>query len=823
MKPIYKWIIGGVILIVVIVGLSVAYGFYQLKREVPKYGEKIKLGGLENPVEVVYDRWGVPHVFGSSEKDLVRALGYLHARDRLWQMDLVRRAAAGKLSEIFGEFVYDVDVTQRIIGLERFAKEAVVKLDEETLGILQAYSDGVNAFIESQPKYPTIEFRVINYKMEPWKPSDIIMLARMTAWTLSANMSEEILRYALVVEVGEDMAWKLMPRHEDPGPYIIPPEEKKYGRGAFIRRTGGVKTASYPVQPLIKLLEVNKLARQFIGFSSSGFASNSWVLAPSKTASGGAILCNDPHLELLMPSVWHEAHLSAGSINVAGVAFPGTPFIVLGHTPKIAWGATTTVADTQDLYILKTDPQYPNKYLYNGEWLDFGVVEEKVKVRMKKGYDERTVKVRISKHGPVVTDNLKGLPKNLPPLALKWAGYEVSNEIRALLNVAKATSWKEYLNAMKDFKVPVQNWVYADASGNIGYIANGLLPIRKQGDGTLPVPGDDPTYEWQGYVPQEELPQLYNPKSGFIATANNKVVPEEDYPYTVSYRYVPPYRAMRIVEVLSQGDKFTVADVSRLQMDNKLMLGQRLSKYFIQAYENKGNSTDKKLSLLVEELKRWDFSTPTDSIATLFFLESYRQAFRLTYQDEMSKELFDNFREDITALNGFDNGIENDFELFDDRKTKEVERRDDILAKAMAEAVATLSGEMGNDPREWLWGKKHQILFNHPFGSINPTLRKIFSVGPFELAGARDTVNNGFFNWFTAPYLVYEGPSMRHLVDFGKFEESRITITVGQSLHRLSPHYRDQVSDWLKGGGHPMPMTRSEVDKIVEGTITFIP
>lgn len=823
MKSIYKWIIGGVILIVVIVGLSVGYGYYQLKKEVPKYGEKIKLAGLESSVEVVYDKWGVPHVFGSSEKDLVRALGYLHARDRLWQMDLVRRAAAGRLSEIFGEFTYDVDVSQRIIGLERFAEEAVSKLDAETLSVLQAYSDGVNAFIASQPEYPTIEFRVIGYKMEPWRPSDIIMLARMTAWTLSANMSEEILRYELISERGEEAAWKMMPRHEDPGPYIIPPEEKKYGEGASIHGTRRVKTAFYPVAPLLKLLEINRLARRFIGFSPDGVASNSWVLAPQKTASGGAILCNDPHLELLLPSVWHEAHLSAGAVNVAGVAFPGTPFIVLGHTPKIAWGATTTVADTQDLYILKTDPQNPDKYLYNGEWLAFEVAEEKIKVRLKKGFEERTVKVRISKHGPVITDNLKGLPKNLPPLALRWAGYEVSNEIKALLNVAKVSSWEEYLNAMKDFKVPVQNWVYADANGNIGYIANGLLPIRKKGDGTLPVPGDDPAYEWQGYVPQEELPQLYNPKSGFIATANNKVVPEEDYPYIVSYQYIAPYRAMRIVEVLSQGDKFTLADMSRLQMDNKLMLGQRLAKYFIEAYEKKGNHSDAGLSQLLDELKRWDFFTDVESIATLFFLESYRQAFKLTYEDEMSKEMFENFREDRIAWNGFDNGIESDFELFDDRGTQEVEKRDDILAKAMAEAVAVLSKEMGDDPRGWRWGKRHQILFNHPFGSINPTLRKIFSVGPFELAGARETVNNGFFNWFTAPYIVYEGPSMRHLVDFGKFEESRITITVGQSLHRLSPHYRDQVGDWLNGGGHPMPMTRNEVDKIAEGTITFIP
>jgi len=785
--------------------------------------ETIVLPGLQKTVDVIFDKWGVPHVFGGSDGDLVRALGYLHARDRLWQMDLVRRAASGRLSEIFGESQYESDVFQRVIGLERFAKSAIGQLDSNTRALLQAYADGVNAFIKSQPEYPTFEFRLIGYKMEPWKPEDIITLGRMTGWTLSSNWQDEILRYALIAERGNETGQALLPLHKDPGPYIIPPEEKKYGQGAFNFPQSPVRFASKEAKAYLRLVELNEKVRRNIGaIAGSEFASNSWVVSPKKSASGGAMLCNDPHLELLLPSVWHEAHLVGDNLNVTGVAFPGTPFIVLGHTPKSAWGATTTVADTQDLYVLTINKENEKEYLFNGKWETFTIVEEKIRVRKKGGVEEKIIKVRISRHGPVITDSIPGLPSNMPPLALRWTGYEKSNEIRAIMGMAKSSSWTEFLDALKDLGVPVQNWVYANSNGDIGYIANGLLPIRAKSDGTLPVPGDDPAYEWQGFVPQDKLPQLTNPKSGFIATANNKVVPDSDYPYIVSRRYAAPYRAMRITEALGSKNKLNVQDMAALQMDNKTILGQRLVKYFIEAYEKKGDKSNAKLAKAVDLLRKWDYFTPTDSVATLFFMESYRQAFRLTFEDEISETLFESFREERGAWNNFDNGIESDFSFFDDRRTPGIETRDDILAKAMLAAVNNLSAEMGEEVGEWKWGQRHIILFNHPFGQVE-ALRKLLSFGPYEIAGARDTVNNGFFNWFVNPYVVWEGPSLRHIVDFGKMEDSRFTITVGQSGHRLSSHYADQVNDWLSGKYHPTVLTREAAQKIAEGTINFRP
>lgn len=841
MRPIHKWIAGCLFIIVLGTLSALAYGYRVLKSEVPPLNETINLPGLQKPVEVIVDKWGVPHVFGASDRDLVRVLGYLQARDRLWQMDLVRRAAAGRLSEIFGESQFETDAFQRVIGLERFAKNAIGNLDPETLAIMQAYSDGINAFIKEHPDLPTFEFRLIGYKMEPWKPADIIMLGRMTGWALSANWQDEILRYALIAERKAEQGLALLPRHTDPGPYIIPPEEKKYGQGASNMAPAPIRlatndgvgagpracpygpTGKHRGLPLLKLIEMNEKVRRNIGaVAGSEFASNSWVVSPQKSVSGGAMLSNDPHLELLLPSVWHEAHLVGDTLNVTGVAFPGTPFIVLGHTPKVAWGATTTVADTQDLYLLNVNKENEKEYMFNGKWEPFVIVDEKIRVRKKDSVEERTIKVRISRHGPVITDSLPDLPRDLPPLALRWTGYEPSNEIRALMRMAKSTSWLEFLDALTDLKIPIQNWVYADSNGNIGYIANGLLPIRPKSDGTLPVPGDDPSYEWQGFVPQDKLPQLTNPKSGYIATANNKVVPENDYPFVVSYRYAAPYRAMRITELLKAKDKLNIQDMSAIQMDNKLLLGQRLAKYFIEAYEKRGDKSNANLAKAIAILKNWDFFTPTSSIATLFFLESYRQAFKLTFEDEMSNVLFDSFREDRGAWNNFDNGIESDFEFFDDRRTPDVESRDDILQKAMLEAVNNLSRDMGQNVDLWKWGKRHTITFNHPFGQVE-TLKKLLSFGPYELAGARDTVNNGFFNWFVHPYVVWEGPSLRHIVDFGKMEDSRFTITVGQSGHRLSNHYSDQINDWISGNYHPTVLTREAAQKIAEGSIKFVP
>ena len=807
--------------------ITVIWVYMLFRQEVPSLDGTIRLAGLERPVDVIFDHYGVPHVFGHSDKDLVRVLGYIHAQDRLWQMDIVRRAASGTLSEIFGDSLYDVDVFQRTIGLRRTAVKLQKNLDANTLALIQSYCDGVNAFIKSAPAYPSIEFRVLNYHMEPWTPEDVLTSIRMTGWQLSSNWNVEALRAGVAAERGEKAMWAILPFHRDPGPYIIPPDQMNYGKGTHHLKRAYHHNAWLPTyqegNALLALSDIDRRVRAAFGsVALAAQASNSWVLSPKKTSSGGAILCNDPHLDLLLPSVWHESHLQGDELDIVGVAFPGTPFIALGHTPKAAWGATTAMADTQDLYKIVTDPKRPDRYLYGGEWKPFDVVTEIIRVRTKNGYEDRAIKIRETIHGPIITDHIK-LPYDGPPLALRWAGYEMTNEVGAVFRMAKSRDWKSFLDGLNTLGVPVQNWVYADKNGHIGYIANGLIPIRKKGDGAMPAPGDDPEYAWAGFIPQAEAPQLADPPAGFIATANNKVVPDE-YPYKVGSEYAPPYRAMRIVEALESGDKFTTDDMARLQMDTRLTLGQRLAKYFIQAYDHAVSKDNPQLGPLVDILRKWDYSTDVKSVATTFFTESYRQAARLTYEDEVSPELWEVLREEESLYNGFDNGVEDDFALFDDRRTaNKIEKRDDILVAAMIEAVKVLEHEMGKSIDGWEWGKLHTVLFDHPFGAHEKVLRKMLSLGPYPLPGSRDTVNNGFFRWWDSPYRAVVGPSMRHVVDFGDFTSSRLTITTGQSAHRLSPHYSDQVNDWLEGRYHPMLMSRAEIEAVSEGKIIFIP
>lgn len=830
MKKIYKVLAACIAILILCFFIIMGSVYYLFAKEVPQDNATIALPGLENTVEAIYDSFGVPHVYGRSDKDLVRTLGYLHARDRLWQMDLIRRAASGTLSEVFGEGAYEIDTFQRSIGLRRTALKLKDAIDKNTLELIQAYCDGVNVYIESAPEYPSVEFRILGYRMEPWTPEDVLTLARKTGWDLSGNWSYEALRMAVASERGDEVMKQILPtEHVDPGPYIIPPEQKSYRKIEKPTEPGlpedhGMNDSDDYIKTALDLYRIDRLSREGPwNISNERLASNNWVLSPGKTKSGGAMLCNDPHLEHLLPSVWHEAHLKGDEIDVIGVVFPGTPFIVLGHTPLIAWGATTTSADTQDLYKVVTDPNRPNQYLYDGQWRDFEIVEETIKVKTKSGKVDRKIKIRFTVQGPVITDHLK-LSGKATTLAFRWTGYEMSNEVAGLFKMAKATDWESFLRGLDLVKVPVQNWVYADSNGHIGYIANGLIPIRKKGDGTVPAPGDDPEYAWSGFVPQSELPQIYDPPAGFIASANNKVVPPE-YPYIIGTDFAPPYRASRITEVIGQDKKFTAADMQNLQMDTMLKQGQRLAKYFIAAYEKLGSKSDDKLKKLVEILRAWDYSTGPESVATALFHESYRQAFQLTFEDELSPEVFNMVRDEIDAAsNAFDNGIESDFGLFDDRRTPEkVERRDEILLSGMAAAVKSLEEQLGSDIEKWNWGKLHTLIFDHPFGSQHDLLRKTFSLGPYPMAGGRDTVNKATFMWWNRPYKVRAGPSFRHIVDYGDLNSGGFIITTGQSGHRLSPHYGDQVAEWRGGKLMPMNRSRDEIEKHSEGKTLFTP
>lgn len=786
--------------------------------------ERIALAGLAGEVKVFFDNYGIPHIEAESERDIARVIGYLQASYRLWQMDLTRRMATGRLAEIFGEDLLPVDTFQRVIGLNRFAKRAAAEMDPETVATIQAYADGVNAWLEEDRKLP-FEFRVLGYRMEPWCVEDTIAIARYMGWELSANYAMELLRYALIAERGEELGWALFPKHRDPGPYIVPPSEVKYSRGASrgipqgpFKRYAGLNSAL--VGELLARARTTHSAVSALALVPA--ASNNWAVSGSRSESGKPLLANDPHLDLNLPSVWWEAHIKAGDFEVAGVMFPGTPQIVLGHNRHIAWAATTSLTDVQDLYIERVNPNDPKQYLYNGIYEKFRLYTEEIFYRAGENTMVKRIEVRESRHGPIINSIADFLPEDAPPLALRWTGWEVSDELKGFSIFTHARSWNEFKEAFRYYKVPVQNWVYADVEGNIGYIAGGLTPVRLHHEGSLPVPGDDPRYEWAGFVPTEKLPQLLNPKRGFVATANNKVVPPE-YPHPYSDTYLPPYRAWRINELLEEKKKFSLDDMERIQLDTFSKQGERIAPYFVRACQERGYPEYSLKGQACELLGEWKFDTGVDSTAALIFFEAYRHSFALTFEDEMSPEIFEAFRENFEAYNTFDNLIEEGSIFFDNRETEVKETRDDMLAAGLEKAVETLGERFGEQIDEWRWGRVHTVLFNHPFGQASGIMRRLLSLGPYPLAGSRETINNGYYSYFDDPFSVKVGPSLRCLVDMSDVEGARMVITTGQSEKRLSPYYQDQVSLWVGGKYRPMVMGWDKIRGLSERHLTFLP
>ncbi|UCD83522.1 MAG: penicillin acylase family protein [Deltaproteobacteria bacterium] len=784
--------------------------------------KEIVLDRLEGSVKVYFDLYSIPHIEAESERDIARVIGYLQASYRLWQMDLTRRMATGRLAEVFGEDLLPVDTFHRVIGLNRFAKRGASEMEPETVTLIQAYADGVNAWLEEHKKLP-FEFRILGYKMEPWRVEDTIAIARYMGWELGANYMMELLRYALIAERGEEVGWALVPKHRDPGPYIVPPSEVKYTKGAHkeipqnhFKRYTGLKPAF-----LADLLARSHNARS-ASFATVPAASNNWAVSGSRSESGKPLLANDPHLDLNFPSVWWEAHIKAGDLEVAGVMFPGTPQIVLGHNRHIAWAATTSMTDVQDLYIERINPNDASEYLYDGSYEKFRVHIEEILCRSEEGMEVKRIEVRESRHGPIINEVADYLPDDAPPIAIRWTGWETSDELKGFSIFTHASNWDEFREAFRYYKVPVQNWVYADVNGNIGYIAGGLTPIRPNHDGSLPVPGDDPRYEWAGFVPTGELPQLFNPRRGFVASANNKVVPPE-YPYPYSDTYLPPYRAWRINELLGKKERFSLDDMEQIQLDTYSKQGERIAPHFVRVCRGKGYPEYSLKGRACEVLGEWKFDTGVESAAALIFYEAYRQSFVLTFEDEMSPEIYEAFRERFEAYNTFDNLIEEVGMFFDNRETENRETKDDVLAAGFEKAVEALEERFGDRIEEWRWGEVHTVLFDHPFGQASGIMRRLLSLGPYPLAGSQETINNGYYSYFDKPFSVTLGPSLRHLVDMADVEGARMVITTGQSERRLSPHNRDQVSLWVGGEYRPMLMNWDKIRGLPGKHLTFIP
>ncbi len=806
-------VLGRILLVVVVILLvlgllGTGWGFLTVRRPWPKTDGRVRVKGLQSEVTVIRDKWGIPHIYAANSHDLFFAQGYTHAQDRFWQMEFWRRIGSGRLSEVLGETTLDSDRFIRTLGWHRTVAQELEQLDDETRSALEAYADGVNAYITSHRHRLGLEFTLLGltgtkFDPEPWTPLNTLTWAKAMAWDLGGNMRAELVRAHIVARLGSDVLDTLMRPYSHDHPIIVP---EPLGGGAL----EAVPEAAFT---------------SFTLGAGEGIGSNNWVVAGSRTETGKPILANDPHLAIQMPSIWYEIGLHCEPVgptcpyNVVGVSFAGCPGVIIGHNERIAWGVTNLGPDVQDLFIERVNPDNPNQYEYKGKWLDMEIIREEIKVAGRD--DPVVVNVRLTRHGPIINDVVGGPESEWSfgwqPLALSWTALQPGTLFRSVMLLDQAQNWEDFRRALSYWDVPSQNFVYADVEGNIGYQAPGRIPIRASGNGSMPVPGWSGEYEWVDYVPFDKLPRAYNPAEGYIATANNAVV-GPDYPYFLSMDWDAGYRAQRIVELLEADPSLSVADMQVIQGDNTPVYARRVLPY-LQTL----SSDDRRLNQALDLLRAWDGRAVRDSSAAALF-----EAFRLhltdlTFRDELGDQLLIQAQRSVMeALS--DLLAQPDSPWFDDKTTARVETRDEIMLKALDEAVAELTARLGKDMNKWRWGELHTATFqNQSLGRSGIRLIEgIFNRGPVEADGTLATVNNTGYR-LDQPYAVSSVPSYRQIVDLGDFTHSVSMHTTGQSGHPYHRHYDDMIDPWRNIQYHPMLWLRSDVEASAEGTLKLRP
>jgi penicillin amidase len=754
----------------------------------------IDVPGLDSVVEVRRDRWGVPHIYARTQHDLFFAQGFVAAQDRLWQMDIWRRTAEGRLAEVLGAPAVERDRLARLFRYRGPADADWAAYGPDTKAIVSAFVGGVNAYIAQVKDRPPIEFTLMGYAPEPWTID--VPLARVTTLSGVSNATTEILRARLIAVVGKKATEAILPteptRALDPVPGLDL-------TGLDLSALGGVNNAYADIS--FQRVE----------------GSNNWVVSGKKTRSGKPILANDPHRAITHPSVRYITHLVGPGWNVIGAGEPASPGVSIGHNERIAFGLTVVGMDQQDVYLEKVgscpsgignresrieasraggDSRFPipysRCYRHNGGWQPITSVIDTIRV---KGEQPRIVRLDFTHHGPIVsTDSARGRA-----VAIRMVGQEPGTAAYlASLQLGRARNWRDFQGAMARWKMPSENMIYADVDGNIGWIASGYMP-RRRWSGLLPVPGDG-RFEWNGFVPVNALPQSYNPASGFIATANNNILPP-GYKTPIAYDWSSDYRVSRIREVLSSRNDFTVADFEKLQHDDLSLLARHLVPQLVSAAQRLG----KRDSQAVQMLARWDFRMSREASAPLLF-EAWaptlaRRANAMRMPAEAAEAIgrytdYEEFEKFLAAPAG----------------AVSAAARDSLLVGALADAVAELTRRFGADTTKWRWGTVHVAELHHP-------LARAFDLPPVSRAGDGNTV----FATAGANYQQTAGASYREVIDLGNFDNSVAINVPGQSAQPGSEYYDDLLSLWGNDKYFPLVFSRSRVEGETKHVLRLLP
>ncbi len=738
------------------------------KKAFPPVSGSEKVEGIQDEVEILWDKWGIPHIYANSVDDAYFAQGYIHASHRLWQLEFFKRVTSGSISEIVGETTIDMDKHYRIIGLHRIAKKSVENLrkdpNNETLQGLNSYVEGINAGIEKATQNPPIEFTILNIKLQEWSLEDSLRIMSFIEWGLGGwSYTLELLREQLIMDLGLEMADKLIPLYS----------------GAKVEKPLG---------------------------------SNGWAVSPHKSESGAVLLANDPHLPLTLPAIWILMHLSCPGLNTIGSSFPGVPSVVLGHNENIAWGATTVTSDNVDLFKLKINPENENQYKYNGKWIDFEVIDEPI--RIQDNVEPIDFKVKLSKFGPVVEyielqTNVHKI--NLPEkYALHWTSYDVNLEdtIEGFRTINSASNWREFREALSKMTITPQNFIYGDIEGNIGHQHGGKLPLRKYGDGATVTPGTDEKFNWSGLVPFEKMFSIYNPEHGFVYTANYN---EDKAPNDVliAQDRAKPYRQKRIKNLLQSKEIFSIQDFKNYQLDYFTEEAPEFLPTMLKYIKAKAHTEVHKE--LISLLENWDYFLTKNSVAGTIYKIWCQETLKAILVPLIGKELF----EIHLTSNPFE--LDRLFKLYDEK----VDELEQTLFTAFEKTIDFLTEKFSSDFTKWKWGNLHKVVLTHPFSQANEEA-KMLNIGPFKIGGDGNTLNSGYYDPINN-YEVIAGPSYRQIHDLSDWDKSIGVIPGGQLGLPFHKHYNDLMKLWVKGKYVPLLFTREEISKNLEGTFKLIP
>lgn len=802
-----RGILIGLVILVVLIAAVIGGGYYYLThRAFPQIDGTLQVSGLSSPASIVRDKSGIPHIYASNTHDLFFAQGYAEAQDRLWEMEVYRIGISGRTSELQpSASSLDTDKFVLTLGFRRAAEADVTALDPRSRGYLQAFADGVNAFISTHENSLPIEFTIVgmfgskglNYKPDPWQPVDSLQWAKAMAWNLGGNWQEELFNAQILAKYGADQGQAAITDLEPPydnqnRPIIVP---------------SGVSWQNIP-SDLANLQSVDSI----LGIRGRDMGSNNWAISGSHTTTGLPILANDPHLGIQIPSIWYFNGLHCQPVtadcpfDVIGATFPGVPGVVIGHNAHIAWGLTNVGPDVQDLFLEKITG---NQYEYKGQQIDLTIVPETIKIKGPLPADYKpsanetsiydaasdttiiTLNVRITRHGPIISDVDKDTAKLGYPVAFAWTAINAPERtIDSVLGVDSATNWNDFLAALAYFGSPSQNFVYADVDGNIGYHTPGRIPVRAKGDGQLPVPGWTDEYEWTSYIPFSELPQAFNPARGYIVTANNAVV-GPDYPYFISMDWDRGYRAQRITDLITAKDKLSPDDIAAIQGDDLNLSAQQIIPFL------SGIAIDGGAQKVLDAIKNWDFKEQRDSVGASAYEVFWYYLLRNTFDDDLG-DLASTYvdggdvnRQAVTILLG-----KPDAHWWDNVNTPAVETRDDILKKSLADAASALTSEVGSDPAGWAWSKIHAAVFRSRALGTSP-VAFIFNRGPIPVDGGTAIVNNTGGNFgsgypdptdpsappakLTDIFVEETVPSLRQIIDMSDLNKSRFINKIGRA------------------------------------------